>query len=845
MSGRAELPSKGPVPPRGRPVLAAILAAAIAGGLFPLALPFGIDFRFGSIAVFATIRLFGPRWGVLAGILSGAASSWVWGHPGPLAVGFAEALAVGLLVQRGVPLLAAAGAFWLAGGVPLVAVLYGWHLALGADATAFLALARGLNGLADAALAGLLVHAIPVDWCRRLRLPVAPSPVRHLLFDLMAASGLLPGLAAAAVALHVGRASIESELWERLDERAERIAAALESHAPPDSEGPPLSGDWFAKEAGTGPFRVIGPAGEEVASAGNGPFGTAGSEGEVREVSKGRYLLLPRPVHRPPPLRWQDASYVREIALPGFPGWRLQVAASAAAVRDRVHTVGRVCLMVVLVLVAGAFALAFKVSRALARPLAGLAALAREIPRSLDRPWHPEWPAARTREVRTLVGQFREMAETLRRTVSDLRRRSADLEQANRALREEAAHRERLERRVRQAEKIEALGRFAGGIAHDFNNVLAAILGHAELLRDTLPEGGEEARAAGEILVAARRGRRLVEQILAFSRAAPEDRRPTELRPLVEETVRFLRASLPATTAVEVVSDGEPAVVEADPTRLQQVLLNLAANAQDAIGSGGGRIEIGLRRVTLDGEAAGRLGVAPGRYELLTVSDDGGGIEAEVLDRIFDPFFTTKPAGRGTGLGLAVVHGIVSSYGGTLEAESRPGEGTTISVYLPLADREAGPEEVPPRSAARGRGRILVVDDEPMLARLTARMLERLGYEAVPVTSGPAALDRFRRDPAGFDAVVTDETMPDLPGDRLAAELRAIRPDLPVLLTTGFSRRLEGKTAAALGVSGILVKPFGKEQLGRSLAEALAHRTHPAGDTGPRAEIRRDRHPNA
>ncbi len=370
----------------------------------------------------------------------------------------------------------------------------------------------------------------------------------------------------------------------------------------------------------------------------------------------------------------------------------------------------------------------------------------------------------------------------------------------------------RAEERLRQAQKMEAIGLLAGGIAHDFNNLLSPIIGYTELALLRLPEDHPASQGLGQVLAAANRAKDLVRQILTFSRQETSDKRPLRLEPLVKETVQFLQSSIPA--CVELRTDLDPGAgpVLCDPTEIQQILMNLCTNAYQAVGTGGGSIEI-------------RLAQPGGGPVVLSVSDDGQGIAPEVIDRIFEPYFSTKPQGEGTGLGLALVHGIVESHGGRIEVDSEVGRGTTVTVYLPEADVvDAARRSVGDPEVATGTGRILVVDDDEQVATVTAGILQELGYRVVARVDSLEALAMFQRDPTAFDLVVADQTMPDLSGLEMAKRLFEIRPDVPVLLYTGRVGAELERSARAAGIRGVLSKPLRRHDLATAVAGVLARR---------------------
>ena len=383
-----------------------------------------------------------------------------------------------------------------------------------------------------------------------------------------------------------------------------------------------------------------------------------------------------------------------------------------------------------------------------------------------------------------------------------------------------------LEMQVRQAQKMEALGTLAGGIAHDFNNILAIILGYADIAVMDLPEQSPTFRALQNVLKASSRGKELVKQILAFSRKNDSARKPVKVKPVVEEAVKLLRASIPATVEIRTDLQSE-GVIPAEPSEIQQVVMNLAANGSRAMGNAGGVLEIGLHSVQVGpDEGLDQRGLPPGPHLRLTVSDTGVGIEPRLLDRIFEPYFTTRGPGEGTGMGLAIVHGIVKSLGGAIQARSREGRGTTFEVLLPAVDtrmEQAG--DAPQSPSLPGHGeRILFVDDEQAIAEIGELLLTRLGYQVSATTSSIHALELFRRTPEAFDLLVSDQTMPTMTGVDLAREVRRIRPDLPVILCTGYSERLTEEVTKELGINALLMKPVETERLAAVIRKSLGEK---------------------
>lgn len=386
----------------------------------------------------------------------------------------------------------------------------------------------------------------------------------------------------------------------------------------------------------------------------------------------------------------------------------------------------------------------------------------------------------------------------------------------------------RLEAQLRQAQKMQAIGTLAGGIAHDFNNILAAIMGYSELALYDVPHGGRLQRHLEEVLAAGKRARDLVQQILAFSRQRPPERQSVRLHQLIGDVLRMLRASLPSTITIRPRLEPAAGTVLADPTQLQQVLMNLCANAEHAMRDTGGVLAVHLEAVEVSSDfAAAHAPLTPGPHACIRIRDTGHGMVPEVLERIFEPFFTTKDVGEGTGMGLAVVDGIIASHGGAISVTSAPAQGTTFAIYLPRIDHDTPtpaldtPVEPP---IPRSNGRILFVDDEPVLAHMTAEMLLSLGYDVAVHTSSVEALKTFQAGPWQFDVVITDQTMPVMTGERLARELRRIRSDVPIILCTGFSHTMTASKAQALGIDAFLLKPLALRELGMAIWQVLEQR---------------------
>jgi PAS domain S-box-containing protein len=385
----------------------------------------------------------------------------------------------------------------------------------------------------------------------------------------------------------------------------------------------------------------------------------------------------------------------------------------------------------------------------------------------------------------------------------------------------------RLERQLHEAQRMQAIGTFAGGIAHDFNNILTAILGYTEMTQQVMPRGSVAWRNLDQVLMAGRRAASLVQQLLTFGRREAVERHPFRLRLVIHETLGLLRATLPATVEVRVTYNTSSDWVLASPTQLQQMLMNLASNAEYALRATGGLLEVQLDAVEVTPALAARhFTLRPGPHLCLTVRDTGSGMHPEVMERAFEPFFTTKPMGQGTGMGLAIVHGIVTSHQGAIAVTSAPGQGTTFSIYLPRVE-EPPPSDEPaavPAPVSRGQERLLVVDDEEALARLEGEVLTGLGYEVTVCTGSREALETFRATPERFDLVLTDQTMPQMTGDVLARELRRIRPDIPVILCSGYSPVVGAEQARALEIDAFVTKPWVVKTLARVIREVFSQR---------------------
>ncbi len=383
--------------------------------------------------------------------------------------------------------------------------------------------------------------------------------------------------------------------------------------------------------------------------------------------------------------------------------------------------------------------------------------------------------------------------------------------------------RKNTEQQLRQVQKQEALGVLAGGVAHDFNNILSAIIGFAELAKEKISAESPVYRHLGRIYLAGLRGRELIKQILAFSRKAPQEKKPVQLGAIVRETTKLLRASLPATIEIALNIDSHSAPVYADLTQIQQIVMNLCTNAGYAMRNTGGRLTIGLTEQMVTSPLdAPHPALEPGPYVRLTVEDSGEGMPPSIVEKIFDPFFTTKPKGQGTGLGLAVVQGIVASHQGAITVSSQPDKGTCFHVYFPrYSGQEAFASGDGERAAYGGREHVLFIDDEEAIVEMGREMLEQLGYAVTAKTNSKEALAMMRTEPGRYDLIITDQTMPGITGIELAKEAMLVRPDLPIILCTGFSHLVDAASAHAAGVRAFVMKPLTKAELAKTIRDVL------------------------
>lgn len=380
------------------------------------------------------------------------------------------------------------------------------------------------------------------------------------------------------------------------------------------------------------------------------------------------------------------------------------------------------------------------------------------------------------------------------------------------------------EEQLRQSQKMESLGTLAGGIAHDFNNILSGIMGYTELYKEQVSDRPKVYNSMIEVLKAAKRAKDLVQQILTFSRQTSQEKKPTVVLSIVKEVATFIRASLPATIEIKMELNVTSNVIMADPIQIHQVLMNLCTNAGQAMKDTGGILVIGLKEIFISKEDLMNFtSLTSGRYIELSIRDTGYGINKDDLERIFEPYYTTKKTGDGTGLGLAVAHGIVKDHGGEIKVYSEVGKGSIFKVYLPLAEKQMDEMRYKEEEYVlpRGKERILFIDDEQMLVNLGKELLEELGYKVIAETNPDKAIEEFKKNKDAFDLVITDKTMPHVTGYDIAKELRAIRANIPIILCSGFQDKEELKKLFEFDINHFITKPISTNDMAEAVRNVL------------------------
>jgi len=380
-----------------------------------------------------------------------------------------------------------------------------------------------------------------------------------------------------------------------------------------------------------------------------------------------------------------------------------------------------------------------------------------------------------------------------------------------------------LQKQLQQSQKLEAVGALASGIAHDFNNFLTIILGNTALAVEDVSESSQARGFLKDVEKAVLQAKDLVQRIVSFSRTSEQEQKAIQLNSLLEDSIQFLRSSIPPTIEIRTSLPSDRTItIMADTTQIHQVMLNLCINASHAMAENTGILEVGLSEFAT-GENQSICGIAlePGRYAKIWVRDTGHGIDKEHLARIFDPYFSTKEEGKGSGIGLSVVHRIVKNHNGKISVASEPGKGTVFNLFFPVVATGSTLREKAASATPTGKERILLVDDDILITTMAHHMLEKLGYAVTEKTSSREALDMFKAQPEAYDLIISDISMPDLPGDQLAAKIRKVRPDIPIILCTGYSERIDGPTAASIGVSAIILKPVVRSELAQTVRKVL------------------------
>ena len=397
----------------------------------------------------------------------------------------------------------------------------------------------------------------------------------------------------------------------------------------------------------------------------------------------------------------------------------------------------------------------------------------------------------------------------------------------NESLKRKNTEKKQLEEQLLHSQKMEAIGTLAGGIAHDFNNILGVIVGYTELALLNISETDPLRGKLDQVLKASGRATDLVKQILAFSRKDKQKLMPISISPIVKEAIKMLRSSLPTTIEIRMDIKNSNTLILSDPSQIHQILMNLCTNASHALYDNKGLLKISLEDLDVDEETASKhADLQTGRYQKLTVSDNGEGIKPKIMDRIFDPFFTTKGPGKGTGMGLAVIHGIVKRCQGAIIVDSKPGKGTIFQIFFPTIDAKISEELEFHKDIPNGNEKILYIDDEKQIINFGQEILEGLGYQVVAASTATDALEIFRADPDSFDIIITDMTMPEMTGIELAMEITSLSPGIPIILCTGYNANISDDKAQEAGIVKIMMKPFARHEIAFAIRDMLDNKKY-------------------
>lgn len=384
------------------------------------------------------------------------------------------------------------------------------------------------------------------------------------------------------------------------------------------------------------------------------------------------------------------------------------------------------------------------------------------------------------------------------------------------------AEKKSLEKQLQHSQKMETIGTLAGGIAHDFNNMLGIIIGSAELALESVDHDHPVNKYINKILTASTRAEEMVKRLLSFSRLADSEKKPINLKNILDESLKLLRSSLPTNIEIRRDIHDKTFSIMANVTQMNQVIINLCNNSAHAMDKSGGILQVGLKNITLGERHTDYPDLSPGEYICLSVSDNGHGIDPKIIDRIFDPYFTTKEVGKGTGMGLAMVHGIVKNHGGGIKVTSRVGKGTRFDILFPIIDTKVAEISAPLKAAIpKGEERILLVDDEEMITDTIRLVLEQLGYNVTFFYNSQKAFEEFKLKPYDYDLIITDMVMPDMTGDILAKKIRSIRHNIPIIMSTGYNEKINADKARELGIREIIAKPVRMNNLAQTVRKVL------------------------